>query len=184
MKISTHGDNPSYVSFGKHRVYDTCLSLAIKNTNINVTNFDTEYKEEYKIFTLYPKGHIICSCCSKEKEISKHLPAYAVHYYSSKIVIEKLVYNGLICSSCKDTIMCMSGINIVKLTIFGGHLVIYKFGLREKFGDFTMRCIIRRWKKRASVKAALAKLRIYIMHWACKPNGPIYRLVINRLTSK
>lgn len=174
------------VSFGNYYEYDDHLACAASKTNISVTHLEVEYNRQYKSFTLYPKGTIECGCCKQDKSISINKPAYAMNFRNKRY--GKMVYKSLVCSDCKQRIgkyAFMAYIGVTKLCTFGGSPEISRQAAKSSSSEFIMRCIVRRWKRNARIsckkKEAIAKLKPYILHWATKPDGPLYHMAIKRL---
>ena len=191
MKVEIHleSDGTKIVSFGNYCEYDNDLALAVSNTTVTVTHLDVNYNRYYNYFEFYPRGHIQCVCCKNDKVINLQRPAY-IMYFPEKVGVERIIYNSLVCHDCR--IRCgkhayLGGIKIKPLTTFGGAPGISRCEAQIREKKFILRCLVRRWKKRAKQSSirnkALATLKPYIMHWGCRPGGPLYRLAIKRLNS-
>lgn len=175
------------VYLGKYQIPNTYVAALMVNTDIEVDGFESVYDRAIFMLYYYPTGCLDCSCCNRRNVTfnSQH-PTYAM-YSHNRGDIEyhhtRLLYKTLICTDCYKTLdpdikrlhyACPLRIN------FGSPHYCRMQALKDK--DFNTRCLLRRWKKKAREstikKQALATLRIPIMHWANRPGGPLYRLLL------
>lgn len=182
--------------FGSYELDDILLSTAIKKTqslkieSIEAHTHRCHLTGQVLEYTMYPKGNFTCGCCNRNKEVSKTNVAFVVYDPKQTTLNDMIVYKSLVCLDCRNKIGAVLNGRLVRiraLYIEGKSIsALRKDALNDTM--FRTRCVARRWKKktaeRVRVKNALTTLTYPIMHWACKPNGPLYRLAMRRLGVK
>jgi hypothetical protein len=179
------------VFFGKYRIDDILITKAINNTRFDCTGLDVYLNRCYITgvvldYEMCPKGTIKCGCCKETKEVSKKQLCYVVYNRQSSDSTNMIMYNSLICFICRSKIGDKVDGKLVHIrpVLLEGSPIYH---LRdEAFGNnnFIVKRFVRRWRKKTyenkKIKLALATLTYPIMHWACKLNGPLYRLALKR----
>lgn len=157
-----HGIRDMYASFGNYYEYNNYFALAVSNTTMNVTHLDVKYNKLYGLFELYPRGQIQCGCCKKEKIINIENPAYVMYFPKRRLLeTEKMVYNYLLCKDCKERAgkhAYLVGIICKELNIFGGAPDISRADAKSIENKFILRCLARRWRKKARQLAIVRKM--------------------------
>lgn len=182
--------NMGTVFLGKFPIPNTFIAAMMVNTNIQVSGFQSVYNREVFMLYYYPVGKLDCCCCKKNNvQIDGAHPAYAVYSHNKGDIdyhYSKLFFKTLICSQCYDNLdpsITRYNYSCPFRVTYGSPHYCRLLANRDIY--FNVRCIARRWRKRAKEssvrKEALEKLRPFIMHWASKPNGPLYKLHLQKV---
>lgn len=176
--------NIGTVYIGKYQISNTYIAAAVMHSMISVDSLHSVYNAEQKQFFLYPHGTIQCACCLQNNiAISTKAPAYAIHHKSRGDIdyhYRKMRYQGLVCHHCaqkhRDN-TCQR----LEMRIVCGSIAYWRNQAIRDTQNFVMRCIVNRWRNQTKRRIAIRTLEPYILHWASKPGGPLYRLAQARI---
>jgi hypothetical protein len=176
--------NIGTVYIGKYQISNTYIAAAVIHSPISVDTLRSVYNAEQKQFFLYPNGTIQCACCLQRNiPISSQAPAHVIHYKSRGDIdyhYSKMRYQGLVCHDCAQQ-HGDNTIQKIQMRIVCGSIMYWRNQAIRDTPNFVIRCLVNRWRNLTKRRKAIRTLEPYILHWASKPNGPLYRLAHNRI---
>ena len=153
--------------FNKKRLQVLSIQHAIIANNLSIDGISVGHYKPCGLLKYYPRGSLKCSQCNKTKSINSKNPSYlCTGYY------ECLLGCRLICNDCRNRINTHDILRFCTKFILTNYDIIKD--IRKEANN---RLQLNKEKK------ALSIIKPYMMHWAYKPNGPCYRVLLKQYSN-